>query len=730
MPIFKVQGPDGYTYSVEAPEGTSPALLQQAIQEQGSAAKQQARNRSYTEALVTDPAASIVKGLGSLAQFPAQLYGLATGDMDTALNRAGAAVKKYGEEMQSPGLQMREAQRAAAVQEAEKRGQLSAFGTAFGETVKDPALISTFLLEQVPQLLVPFGGAKVAQGASLARSAMAGVPVAAGAQAAQTAAYRTALGLGALQQGADVGAESYEELYKELIKQQIDPATAKQMALDRARAVGASASTISLLAQKLPGAKTIEEAMANVPLRKTVSQTIQTPGGTSTATKFGETRLGSGIKGLLGESASEVAEEVGGKFASNVAMQNINPEASLASGLGATAAMAAIGGGTMGGVLGLLRKPEAEAPPAAAQSGNISTPAAGQQGQLPAGQPPAGQLPPAAPVTPPPVDAIQKFVDSQTEEQQKQMLAALEAKAKGTPDKQVPGPDGKLITIPGTPPEFLQPVEKIVYQLLRDKFAVPAAPTAPTTTPPTGAAPTAPTAPSGEAPPTEPTGEAAPTAPTGAAPTPPTAPPAQPPTTPPVDTTTPPTQFPVPPTPEPPPSNYLATQPLAENTEARMWQAKSGMYGVGLWDNDGKEFVGGITFWPNEQNAQAKFDELVSKSLPAAPTGTAPSVQPTPSRYEVKQQYKDQNGVDVPAGWQLLEDGNWAQTFATKKEADNVKRALDEKDNLEDQIAKLRQSRDPGVSNQIEVLFARQQRLEDWLSAPPFNTYPSESALA
>jgi hypothetical protein len=72
-------------------------------------------------------------------------------------------------------------------------------------------------------------------------------------------------------------------------------------------------------------------------------------------------RLLGAAKGDLGETASEIVEETGGKFAQNVAMRQVNPEQQLAQGLGATAGMAAIGGGTLGGVAGALRTPQDQA---------------------------------------------------------------------------------------------------------------------------------------------------------------------------------------------------------------------------------------------------------------------------------------------------------------------------------------------------------------------------------
>lgn len=317
------------------------------------------KERTIGEA-AKDIAAGVVSGAGSLVQLPGQLYGLATGNFDeTGALGLGKDIAKYGEEMKSAGLKAREAERAEKIKTAEQKGQWEAFKTAFGETIKDPALLTTFLAEQAPQLLVPFGAAKAAQIGVAAKSIVAAQgltgtaareAVEAVTKAAAERGTKAAIGAGAVQQGADVGSQAYEDIYKELRSKGATESDAAQGALNLARAAGASGALISLLAQRLPGAKTLEESFAGVPGK----------GG----------RLLGALKGAAGEGASEIAEETGGKFGANLAMREVKPEQSLLEGLGQTAGMAAVGGVGMGGVSGALRKPEVapapEAPPAAA----------------------------------------------------------------------------------------------------------------------------------------------------------------------------------------------------------------------------------------------------------------------------------------------------------------------------------------------------------------------------
>ena len=312
--------------------------------------------RTYGEA-AQDVAAKLISGTGSLVQLPGQLYGLATGDFSkTGLLGAGEDIRKYGESLVSPSLKAKEEARAQKIAESEKTGELAAAGTAFGETIKDPALLIGFLVEQVPQLIPALltGGGTAALTASGIAAKEAAALVASGAakEAAEIAAkqiaakkagelgVQAAVGTGAVQQGADVGAGAYENIYKAAIAKGMPEAEAASIALNAARAAGASGAIISLLAQRLPGARTLEEAFAGVP-------------GTTGRL------LGAG-KGALGESAGEIVEEGGGKFSQNLAMREVNPEQSLTEGLGQAAGMAAIGGGGMGLVAGAARRPGQE----------------------------------------------------------------------------------------------------------------------------------------------------------------------------------------------------------------------------------------------------------------------------------------------------------------------------------------------------------------------------------
>ena len=359
MPIARFEMPDGRVARFEVPAGLSPEDAQNLISSSFLNKQPEApKERTFGEA-AKDIGAGITSGVGSLVQLPGQLYGLATGNFeDTGLLGLGKSIAKSGEEMKSEALKQKEAQRSQRIQEAEKKGQWEAFKTAAGETIKDPALLTSFLAEQAPQMIVPFGAAKVGKALTMGKGLGAGLAAEEAAQAAGTAGTRAAIGAGAVQQGADIGTGTYENVYKTLVDKGTPQEEAKSQALNLARASGASGAIISLLAQKLPGAKTLEESFAGVP-------------GTTG-------RLLGAAKGALGEATSEVAEETGGKFAQNLAMRQVSPEQELTQGLGATAGMAAIGGAGFGGVAGGLRTPQGAPQPAQATQPSPVVPEAPQ----------------------------------------------------------------------------------------------------------------------------------------------------------------------------------------------------------------------------------------------------------------------------------------------------------------------------------------------------------------
>lgn len=290
--------------------------------------------RTFGEA-AKDVGASLLTGLGGVAQVPGQIAKLIPGlnKVGEALEVPGEFLSKTGEDLKSEGLKAREALRSKALTEAEKDGILSQFATAIKSTITDPALLTSFVTEQIPLLLGPAGAARLATklggskiaaaGAGLAgEEALAAQKAAAGAMG-QTAARRT----GYAMQGADVSSDTYDAAFKASKAQGMSDEDAQSAALNAARLSFAGAAGASALTARLPGAQAIEKRLAGVP--------------------------GAGrIPSALGEAGSEALEEGAGQFAQNLAIRQIDPTQSLTAGVGAAAGLGALGGGAFGAILG------------------------------------------------------------------------------------------------------------------------------------------------------------------------------------------------------------------------------------------------------------------------------------------------------------------------------------------------------------------------------------------
>jgi hypothetical protein len=279
-----------------------------------------------------DIGASVVGGFGSLLQVPGQLAQLVPGlqGVGQALAKPGELLEEKGEALKSQGLKVREALRSQAISEAEKEGILSSFATAITETVKDPALLSTFITGQLPQLLGPAAAAKVGKAVVMSRSGLEGAELAAQAGKIGT---RSAIGAGAVMQGADISADTYKQAFEAAQKQGMSAEDANAAALTAARKAFALAAPISVASQYLPGGSAIERRLAGV---------------------AGKGR----IKGALGEAVSEGIEEGGGAFATNVGVLGVDPTRELTQGVGSAAGLGTLGGGVLGGVLGKATAPE------------------------------------------------------------------------------------------------------------------------------------------------------------------------------------------------------------------------------------------------------------------------------------------------------------------------------------------------------------------------------------
>lgn len=332
MPLVNVQG----VGLINFPEGMSGEEINSAIRKDilpnypDVASK---TKRSWGEA-ATDIGGGLLSTVGQLAQLPGQisdLAGLTTPEKKpTGLQGLGSELEQYGQSLKSPTLVGKEIMRGRKIAEASEKGMLPEFTTAIKETLKDPALLTSFFAEQIPNLVGSWGGGLLAKGAT--KAVMYAATEEALAKALPKAGLRGAIGTGAIQQGADIGHDTYKVIYDKLIDQGMSDHDANAIALSKGRIAAIEAAGISLGTAKLPGGASIERALAGKGL----------PGA------------GGFLKGALGEAASEAIEEGGGKFASNVGVKEVFPETSLSQGVGSAAGMGALGGALFGGPAGAV----------------------------------------------------------------------------------------------------------------------------------------------------------------------------------------------------------------------------------------------------------------------------------------------------------------------------------------------------------------------------------------
>lgn len=334
--MYEVALPDGTI--VEVPDNVSHAEAHKRI----VAAYPQFANKSRTVTeSVTDIGAGIAGGLGSVLQAPGQIAKLIPGlyGIGSALEKPGKALEEYAQGFKSQGLQVREAMRSKAISEADKEGVLSGFIAAIKQTITDPALLSTFLAEQLPQLLGPNLAVKAAKLATAGKIAAAGegiagleaqqVAIKAAQESAAKIGNRAAMGTGAVMQGAQTSSQTFDQAKQYLDQNKPDmPEQQKiDLALNAARISGALGTAASILSMNIPGAQAVERRLSGMP------------------------GVGRPLS-ALGESAGEIVEEGGGQMAQNYAMQALDPTQKLMEGVGSAAGLGAIGGAGFGAALG------------------------------------------------------------------------------------------------------------------------------------------------------------------------------------------------------------------------------------------------------------------------------------------------------------------------------------------------------------------------------------------
>ena len=297
---YNIQLPDG-TLVENIPDDLDPSAAKAKIL---NAYPELALNekRTWGQA-ATDIAAGLGKGVAGLAQLPGQvgeLMGVFTPEeRDLGLQGAGRQLETFAEQAKSPVLKAKEALRSQKINQAE--GFWEEAGTAIKSTFTDPALLTSFLSEQIPNLIGTMGGGLATkQGVKmLMRNATE--------EALAKSGTRGAIGTGAIMQGADIGSDTYEKVYDELINQGYDKDSAVKEALAKARIAAIEAAALTV-GTSFGAGSTIERALTR---------------GMAGAPKKGI------IRGTLGETLSEGVEEAGGQLASNLALQEVKPETDI-----------------------------------------------------------------------------------------------------------------------------------------------------------------------------------------------------------------------------------------------------------------------------------------------------------------------------------------------------------------------------------------------------------------
>ena len=300
---------------------------------------------------------SLATGIGGLLQLSGQAADLVTGTApgeeagivrnilgtvmplaNKSVQRAGESLQNIGREAKTAGLQQREQERSDRVDQQE--GQLGKLGVAFLDTVQDPALLSSFIFEQIPNTVGSLGGGL------LAKVGVKALLKNASEKALAKAGVGGAVGTGIAMQGTDIGYSTYKDIYERLVKEGTPKDEANLIAVQKGRVAAIEAGALSYAASKIPGAREIEKLAFKKSLSP--SELAKNLAGSGAKKAFVK---GAG-KGAFGETVGENIEEVGGQFASNIGKQEVFPETKLTEGLGEASAMATIGGSTLGGTSG------------------------------------------------------------------------------------------------------------------------------------------------------------------------------------------------------------------------------------------------------------------------------------------------------------------------------------------------------------------------------------------
>lgn len=319
------------------------------------------KKRTWGEA-AEDTGRGIMSGAAGLVKSGGDLYGLATGDMDNAASQLGRNAQEHWESGQSQALKSKKAERKAAIDAQDGIGGKA--WEALKGTVTDPALAADAVATNIATLIPGMAAGRLASGAKFAAGVNAATKmgpanIPAIASAAGSFGTKAAIGVGAVQQGADVAGDVYESAMKkpdaawaenpeflEMVqasdgsKESIQ-AIKHELALKAARITLPAASAVSVAANAIPGATMLERTLVGGAARETLEQGAKLAIPKAIA------------KGAVGEMAQEGIEEGGGAFSGNIAKRGyVDPAQDLREGVGENAGMGMAGGFLLGGAGG------------------------------------------------------------------------------------------------------------------------------------------------------------------------------------------------------------------------------------------------------------------------------------------------------------------------------------------------------------------------------------------
>ena len=347
-----------YSYSLETADGRVVAFdsPQQLTKEQ---AEEIARYRIYEEDMQRqqlEATASEWRGpLGflqdtglSLGKGVAGLVGSA-GDLATLFG-AEEGGKELADAMADIQANLQEAKTEKTKAQEQLFAETEGVGDTLAYLAQNPMYVLDLATEQIPQLL------PIAKAGKSAR-ALADIAIKdATEKTLNRAGIGGALSAAGAMQGSDVGMQTYDRVYEQMIAQGATPEQAAERALTEAQFDAAQAAAVTLTTGVLvPGATVVEKALVG----RTAAQQVGTQlaqaeaaaaraAAASTVTVAPTSRKMAAARGFAGEATQEATEEGLGQYISNISAIEAGEQTDPFAGVGKAATL----GGVLGGIFG------------------------------------------------------------------------------------------------------------------------------------------------------------------------------------------------------------------------------------------------------------------------------------------------------------------------------------------------------------------------------------------